>query len=1649
MAGLLARVTAGLLLTCMWNWAAQAADAKAFGISVPIPDNWSTSGEGPISLAEGGHDEASAAHIEIFQGESLENSDLEGLISQVDVEVGGMAARRIDWKDEETRGYALIFKDGDSEGHHTTVSFRAPQERWTELKPVFAAVAQGIAVGRTEEAAAQASFGFTEPEGWTRTATNQHGAKTAVYRNPDTAAPLKAVSVTEIQAPATSDLFERFLNAYRQDVVVDSAVTDVDEADVSGTPARVATLSALQDGEPVAARLYLLDRGDAAILVTALADAARPDALDAIPAMFGSRANTPEAATASTAAPAPEAPVAIVPFVPDPLQQVLFSGEMDERWRPNEAAGGIYEGNALFEDEALVVRMPENHGWAKAGLVSKAPIVWLDEFGDGAEIKLTFSFDPARTTGLGLSIGASWSPDPWSASGLYVQWNITADKTAGLLQVIKSQQAVGGGPFRAEGALTAPATIHVTITRGKYVLEAEGFAPVEVEDAALQPNTGLYITLFSSVPEPHLATTMAVRRIDMVRTPGAPLRDPKIADGVEPLPSAIIFPDAAKTMWNEMAVAGGDFATQARMDTSGLAVNVPENVSWGKVGIVSKEPLFVLDPTDGLAPYRLRFTFDPANTRAFRIAIKGELGPDLDDRHWVAAGISELDEESVLLFVHSSNEMSAQRKVPKAWGNIFDLEIVRDRVTAKLENGATVSLPVYPYGNGFPFYTAIMANPPAENQPTSFMLKSIEAGRVPPDGMDKAQRWLFVKDKDFKPDDFMDELLGDDGLMREGALERPHLVQWAHSGQFMNDASPAWRSAQAEPSKDEGDEAIRKRIEDRLSKLNRDKLDALMAHVGREPPKDFYGCLCGTYWRAGHVGVRYQDGKCHFSGFGEWDEPLPNDASTWASCVDTQRYDDGSSLVDVLAGEAKSLRDKKKAAAAASGAPKTGVGKGPESTVSDYDKLLAKHLTDLRMRGYPMNRIEQLNAMVRKNIMGLNQPGALPGFWESLGLASPPKEDAAELERWRRAMLEKWDKRFIGLLESGDPHAIMDGIRKTSQALGNYDEGMHQAAEGALDEIAGNQKFVEDVMSAVPVVGDAMDAIAVAGWLAGDGDWTLSGEKVTGLDALIRFAGIAGPGALEKLLGNSKAAAKLADEVGAAAHTVGKSGTGKAIAKGVGRKADDVAKGVEEISEAIAKKRKAAAEALDKKAKEAAEDFAKTPEGLLDLKRAELDKQSANELLEKLKKAEPGTPEFDDAMRQLQANKTAQSLINGDAVPDELRKKAKDAVEGWYKSADSGTKNNLKQLIGYSDDAKDAAKALGVKEEAAKKMRDQMAAYAKSKGLPLQDFKIEVKTITNKRPIDPNKPVKTSFGRDRDVTFEIVAPDGRRFDVDHEVSEAIYEQNFWKSTQTTPLPMKDGKPDIDVIHSYAHEKMDQTVTSKTHKEAYNPGEVALDDFLNKGMTPTITRVEDVRDTITYKSNVWFDRATKATDATEQARNVAEGMRQATKQYDDIIASRMKAYGMNPAAVPPQLQASINIFRQVEKGTVTAKQAESMLAAIGSSPRQAVKDMGSMFETIEKVTGKATRGEAKDMVASSVKQLSASGAPYWHNTALTEINNGLKSGTLSGGDFMKMRSEVIQDATRNLPADAVGPWAEAAKAKGLISAAEFDMLMQQK
>jgi len=332
---------------------------------------------------------------------------------------------------------------------------------------------------------------------------------------------------------------------------------------------------------------------------------------------------------------------------------------------------------------------------------------------------------------------------------------------------------------------------------------------------------------------------------------------------------------------------------------------------------------------------------------------------------------------------------------------------------------------------------------------------------------------------------------------------------------------------------------------------------------------------------------------------------------------------------------------------------------------------------------------------------------------------------------------------------------------------------------------------------------------------------------------------------------------------------------------------------------------------------------------------------------------------------------------------------------------------------------------------------DEVKKFAQQHGLDPDSIEVSVWNPTNKRgplPGDPDyiDPDYVKFGRDRDVTYQITGKtkDGRTvtLDVDHKVSEPIYNEEFFKRCHngTDPANLKEAKEFAD--------QMDQMVTSKWHREAYNTGpDVHIDDWLNNDITPPVARPEDIRDTIITKSDHWFQQAAKpGKTAVESSRDVAEGMRQATKQWDNFVAKRAALYGAN---VPPQLEKAMDIFKQVEKGAVSPKQAEHMLDALGDlagggklTPQKVVENMAHYFEAVEKGPGKAFRSVK---TANLAKTLDGVGEVS-KRTDL--INDAYRNGHISGETFRKMREGSFKlpptptpQQKQQLKSWAIGAW----------------------
>jgi len=164
-------------------------------------------------------------------------------------------------------------------------------------------------------------------------------------------------------------------------------------------------------------------------------------------------------------------------------------------------------------------------------------------------------------------------------------------------------------------------------------------------------------------------------------------------------------------------------------------------------------------------------------------------------------------------------------------------------------------------------------------------------------------------------------------------------------------------------------------------------------------------------------------------------------------------------------------------------------------------------------------------------------------------------------------------------------------------------------------------------------------------------------------------------------------------------------------------------------------------------------------------------------------------------------------------------------------------------------------------------------------------------------------------------------------DVNHDISGPIYQQELYKRCHGGQLPAN-----ADDVRKFADD-MDQMVTSKWHREAYNTGpDVHINDWLNNDITPPVARPQDIRDTMITKSDHWFQQAAQAGgDSAKYSKDMAEGIRQATKQWDNIVAKRVALYGAN---MPPHLEKAMDLFKQVDKGVLSPKQAEHMLGELG-------------------------------------------------------------------------------------------------------------------
>ena len=691
------------------------------------------------------------------------------------------------------------------------------------------------------------------------------------------------------------------------------------------------------------------------------------------------------------------------------------------------------------------------------------------------------------------------------------------------------------------------------------------------------------------------------------------------------------------------------------------------------------------------------------------------------------------------------------------------------------------------------------------------------------------------------------------------------------------------------------------------------------------------------------------------------------------------------------------------------------------------DKLLEKY------RDLLLKRCDRLDPV----------DGKLPTFLQSLGFASPdPPTDPKELAAWRNKMKEMTQVYWLRLLATEDPSTVIQGMQQRAKSLSKYDEAAAMQADAIVQEIKANQEFTEEIIEALPYAGEVLDVYAIA-----TGETALSGRQVDAFEMFMRSVGVGIPAA-QTLYGKGKVAKQFMESFAEAYKHGGDEFTSALVNtfKKAGKELDPkvLNKAYDTIQAFKKQARQAAKSQLDDVADTAGDAFRKSVAGQAAEARKLADEKQARELIDRLNKA-TDPDEIADITKKLQHDKTAQRLINDDAVSQATRDKMIDYLDdattgkGLYQKTDNQVKNFFNDAMSTTDPKKlqNMADEVGMSPKQLQEFQDDVQAFAKKNGLDVDDLEVDVVAPTNK------KTGKRTVGRDRDVTYRVKIkeealakagnPRVKTMDIHHDVSTNVYQKNLWE--QANP-----GKKlsSMDEAAEFA-DGMDQMVTSAKHHEAYDIGELTVEEFFEGGLgNVSVTgnkQLDNFTDTMKKKSSDWFEKTTG-----DAVKNTTEGMRQATKQYDKAITTRLKKYNIDPDTfLDPKLAKGKEVFDQVTSGKITLEQGEHMLKAIGTSKEEVVEGIADTFRKIEESgPAKMFRQKGQEALQQTVqKSLTDKNSAE----ALEATVSALKNGEVTGEAFKAIRNDVIVKVGDNVSAAELGTYMK----RQLINAAEFTNL----
>ena len=526
----------------------------------------------------------------------------------------------------------------------------------------------------------------------------------------------------------TAKVFRSFVGKYGEKFLEKAEVRSFEPfrfGQFSGFDARVAGGIKRPSGKivPVVARIFIYLTADREVIVSAVAPKAQADLLDSLGqpgTLF--EASTTAAETSVQANDGAQTPAAPAPAAVN-TEPVLVLPDNSSRFRTFAWGGGVLEEFGSLGSDGLKIKMAADAATGGAGIASTGTMINLGDLEAGAATTIRLSFDPDQSNNALIILCPGQHTPCLSDQSFHIALQPGESGTALSL-------AYEGNPLARTVLMDGmPSYLSIRIDRdGIYAFPSNGEALSVERPHALAPFSGLELVA-AAVPLPS-GSTLFLKSVAVQSTQG----NLTAAALPEPEAERSVFPAGDPTIWKEVAVSGGDFASMAKLENGRLDVRVLPGNQWGHTGLISGQPVFRI-PEDGgdVAPARLHGNVDPSqNTLSFAVSLLPDPASDLwlNSVAYVQFSRNEDGTFRARLNVCASPTRVVEMTIEPAWSGNFDLLVSPQRIELVAERhrvGTVLTCGL----KDMKGHVAIFAAPPRENDPAALSLTGLAVDRLP------------------------------------------------------------------------------------------------------------------------------------------------------------------------------------------------------------------------------------------------------------------------------------------------------------------------------------------------------------------------------------------------------------------------------------------------------------------------------------------------------------------------------------------------------------------------------------------------------------------------------------------------------------------------------------------------------------------------------------------------------------------------------------------------------------------------------------------------------------------------------------------------------------------------------------------------------